>query len=417
MKLGEALQVLSNVGAQTPVFPVCLASGFTPLHLATLLSAELQRQLPGRRVKLETGLFGDLCGTIRRVAEGSYEAVCVQVEWADLDARLGLRQSGSWDVDALPDVLSTCCMTLRALEECIGPAASRMPVVVSVPTLPIPPVSHEAGAQAGLFELQLRAAIAGWQARLCALPGVRMVRSQAVDVVSAHGERFDVQSELHFGFPYSMSHAGALAAVLAALVVPPAPKKGLITDLDDTLWKGTLGEAGADGINWDLDHGSQIHGVYQRLLNSLASAGVLIGVATRNEAAGVQKAFERADMILDRKRVYPIEAGWGPKSPLVRRILDAWNIRADDVVFVDNMAAEIGEVQLAYPGIAGVLFPEHAQDVAAMMERLRDLFGKEHVTHEDALRIGSLRGGEVFREEAAKSGIPPSCSCRRPRQS
>ena len=40
--------------------------------------------------------------------------------------------------------------------------------------------------------------------------------------------------------------------MLARLVHPPAAKKGLILDLDDVLWSGIVGEAGVDGVTWEI---------------------------------------------------------------------------------------------------------------------------------------------------------------------
>ena len=60
------------------------------------------------------------------------------------------------------------------------------------------------------------------------------------------------------------------------------PKKGLITDLDDTLWAGILGEIGVEGISWDMANRAHVHGLYQQFLSSLASAGVLLAVASKN---------------------------------------------------------------------------------------------------------------------------------------
>ena len=43
-----------------------------------------------------------------------------------------------------------------------------------------------------------------------------------------------------------MQHADRLAAQLAQALLPPPPKKGIISDLDDTLWNGIVGEVGPE---------------------------------------------------------------------------------------------------------------------------------------------------------------------------
>jgi FkbH-like protein len=210
--------------------------------------------------------------------------------------------------------------------------------------------------------------------------------------MSPPGARLDVVAEVRAGFPYRLPHADAVGGLLAALVEGPAPKKGLITDLDDTLWAGLLGEAGVAGVTWDLAAGGHLHAVYQRLLAALAESGVLVAVASKNDQALVEDALRRPDLLLARDRVHPVHAGWGAKSEAVDRILRAWNIAADSVVFVDDTPMELAEVATAHPGITPVAFPKDDPAAAwAILERLRDLFGKTAISDEDRLRLASLR--------------------------
>src|SRR6185503_11362453 len=110
------------------------------------------------------------------------------------------------------------------------------------------------------------------------LPDLRIVNAARLDADSPPAGRFDAQSELVSGFPYRIAHASLLAACCATLLRGPIPGKGLITDLDDTLWGGILGEVGVDGVTWHMESGGQIHGLYQRMLDSLAAAGTLVAV-------------------------------------------------------------------------------------------------------------------------------------------
>jgi FkbH-like protein len=221
---------------------------------------------------------------------------------------------------------------------------------------------------------------------------------QALDSVSPVAQRHDVRTELAAGFPYELGHADALAALMVRLLAPPPSRKGLITDLDNTLWHGILGDDGVDGVSWDLDHGSQMHGVYQQLLSALSRIGVLVGVASKNDAGLVERAFERGDMVIRQSELYPMEVNWGPKSESVSSILGAWNIGADSVVFVDDSSMELAEVKAAHPGIECILFP--TGDVTAqynLVRRLRDFFGKRQVNEEDRIRAAGIRAAEPLR--------------------
>ena len=103
---------------------------------------------------------------------------------------------------------------------------------------------------------------------------------------------------MHTGFPYSLPHAEVLARALASLLAPRKPKKGLITDLDDTLWAGLIGEVGHEQVSWDLASHSQFHGLYQQMLGALADQGVLIAVASKNTAEIAHKGLARTDLMI-----------------------------------------------------------------------------------------------------------------------
>ena len=82
----------------------------------------------------------------------------------------------------------------------------------------------------------------------------------------------------------------ALGRSIVSVLYPRAPMKGLITDLDDTLWAGIVGEVGPDSVTWHQESHTQQHGLYQQMLGHLADCGVLIGVSSKNEMAVAQAA-------------------------------------------------------------------------------------------------------------------------------
>ncbi|MGC2331984.1 MAG: HAD-IIIC family phosphatase [Candidatus Acidiferrales bacterium] len=196
-----------------------------------------------------------------------------------------------------------------------------------------------------------------------------------------------------------------MAELISHTSWPETPKKGLITDLDDTLWSGILGEVGTDNIFWDLEHRSQAHGLYQRLLYALSEAGVLIAAASKNDPQLVDRALERQDLVLPATALFPVEAHWGPKSESVGRILRAWNVGADSVVFLDDSPMELAEVKAAHPGVECILFPkDDPQALVGLFYRLRDLFGKSVLSEEDRIRQESIRRNHENKEEIEGHG-------------
>ena len=392
MKLAEALSLIQKAPAGGEDYPVTLACGFTPLHLQNYLAAHLQKALPKRKVRVLTGLYDDVAGTLEQFAQSESQVGALVLEWADLDPRLGYRNLGGWGPRVASSIIQSVEATFGRLQAAIDAIPSSSKLVVSLPTLPLPPGFHTTGWQASQAELELEESAAGFALRIASRLPVLLVNRQQLDNISPLHTRYDFRSDLHTGFPYTSSHADALGGALARLIEAPQPKKGLITDLDDTLWLGLVGEDGHEGVSWDLASHSHLHGLYQQMLHALADQGVLIAIASKNSPEVTEKALSRPDLAIARDKIFPVEVHWEPKSGSVERILKIWNIGADSVVFVDDSAMELEEVRAAHPGIECILFPKSDYSAGlAFLRRLRDLFGKPWVSEEDAYRLQSIR--------------------------
>ncbi len=92
MNLLAALELLkqpiSEPASNQELFLTC---GVTPLHLKTFLAAHLRLWFPKDHIEIGTGLYGDLIGNLERLRPSGGLMVCVVLEWADLDPRLGIR--------------------------------------------------------------------------------------------------------------------------------------------------------------------------------------------------------------------------------------------------------------------------------------------------------------------------------------
>lgn len=384
---------------------IFLACGFAPLHLQTFLAAELRTVLPERRISICTGLFGDLCGNIERLKQTACDFLVVVVEWSDLEPRLAIRTLGGWRPTQMTDIVESALRTASRLQTAIVEASKRLPTIVCTPTLPLPPMFVHVPGQAGQAELQLRRAVTSLSSELSREASIKIVSGQYLDEISAPGGRYDVKSDVIAGFPYSLPHASAIAELLRRLLQARPQKKGLITDLDYTLWSGILGEDGVDGISWHLECHSHIHGLYQQFLASLVGAGVLVGVASKNELSLVERAFRRSDLLLSKSDIFPIEAHWSRKSESVQRILQVWNIAADTAVFIDDSPIEVAEVKIAFPEMECFVFPKSDyQGVWNLLKHLRELFGKPILTDDDELRLRSIREAEAWRMASQSPG-------------
>ena len=406
MRVSEALRIIQGAPPDAAPFAALLACGCAPLHLKTFLHAHLQQRLPQRSVSVPEGLYGDLAGTLERASGPSLHAAAIVLEWSDLDPRLGYRSAGQWSLAATGDILKGVTAALARIAAAIGNMDRSVRIALSLPSLPLPPLFHTAGTQASEAELELNCLLAAFAAQISQRGGLAVVNAQRLAEESPPAGRFDLKSDLLIGFPYTMAHADALAAACARLNVPPPPKKGIITDLDDTLWNGIVGEVGPEGITWDLSSHHHLHALYQNLLASLSEQGTLVAVASKNDPEVVKSAFSRSDLLLPASRVFPFEVHWQSKSSSVSRILETWNIGAGDVIFVDDSPMELAEVETAHPGIRCIQFPrgDYAAGLA-MLRLIRDLCGRERITGEDTLRLNSIRQGAEFRRVAEEGAV------------
>jgi FkbH-like protein len=403
MKLIDAMRINRAPGGLAGPVHVGLACSFSPLHLKTFVTAHLRNRLDMRLVEIADGRFGDLVGTVNQMTTNRLDALIVVVEWSDLDPRLGIRSSAAWAYESLSDIVVSVRNQIQRIIATV--AKSQTPTILSLPTIEPPPISPNPTWLASPLRLQLDLLRARFAMELSAIPKIRIVSDHQLAIQSPVASRFDVRGELGSGFPYSLIHANALSELLSIGLFPPVRKKGLIVDLDNTLWRGIVGEDGIRGVHWDIDSKAQSHALLQQLLTSLASSGVMVGIASKNDPVTIRSVFtERDDLIVKAAHIYPFEVNWAQKSKSIERILAAWNISADSVVFVDDSSMEIEEVKHVLPSMECILFPTKDEEaIYRLILKLRDLFGLETVLQEDRLRIESIRQGDAFKSNVRQN--------------
>jgi FkbH-like protein len=404
MNVTEALSILRTRKAGGDPFRVLLSCGFTPLHLKSLVQAHLQRALPDRSVEIDTGLFGNIAESIDAAVNSHWHGAVVVIEWADLDPRLGYREAQVWGHKVSDSIVDTCRNSLARLAGALEAMPAAVKIAVSMPTLCLVPVFSVPTWGAGYHELELEVLLAAFAARVGRAPHRSVLNSRWLGEHSPPSARHDAEADLRFGFPYTVPHASALAEGFTRLMLPCTPKKGVITDLDDTLWHGLVGESGPDEVSWDLAANQQLHGLYQALLQALADSGVLVAVASKNDREVVNRALQRRDLRISPAAIFPMEVHWQLKSTSVARILEVWNISADAVVFIDDSPLEIAEVSAAHPGIECIQFPQRDNAAGvALLERLRDMCARSEVSYEDSIRLQSIRSAAGRRAQGEQA--------------
>ncbi len=206
-------------------------------------------------------------------------------------------------------------------------------------------------------------------------------------------EAFALPGYLTSGCPVGGHAIGlvAEAVVEAATAACAEPKKVLVTDLDNVLWRGLIAEEGVEGIAFEPVGAGYVHFVYQSLLRRLRREGTLLAAVSRNDPDVTRTPFQTGRMLLRESDFVAIIAGYHPKSAQIRELARRLNLGLDSFVFVDDNPVEVAEVSLALPDVRCVTFPHHDGAFAAFVSDLASLFPHRVITAEDRERTDLYR--------------------------
>lgn len=141
---------------------------------------------------------------------------------------------------------------------------------------------------------------------------------------------------------------------LPALLKPGL--KGLVVDLDNTLYQGVLGEDGVTGVIL-----TEAHYQLQSKLKSLSEQGFFLSIASKNDARDVNELFNnRTDFPLQLDDFVKIYANWESKADSINAIAKELNVSSDSFLFIDDNLGEIASVQKQHPLIKVIWAKENA---------------------------------------------------------
>ena len=219
-------------------------------------------------------------------------------------------------------------------------------------------------------------------------------------IVSA--ETFQLSSYLSTGCPIGGNSLDTIGAEIVSVAIgtPRTPMKVLITDLDNVLWSGVIGEDGVDGIAFGPTGTGFKHFIYQSYLAKLQRSGVLLAAVSRNDPEIANAPFAKGQMPLQADSFICLIASYSAKSSQIRRIAEQLNLGLASMVFVDDNPIELEEVRTQLPEVTCAPFPTGDDGLGALLDRLAELFEPEVVTAEDRERT------EMYRRRLA--GMVPS---------
>jgi FkbH-like protein len=229
-----------------------------------------------------------------------------------------------------------------------------------------------------------------------ALDGADIPGSHVADLESLAamlGERWiDTRAESLSGTRLGNAACLVIARELACCWLPAAalpPRKAIALDLDDTLYRGVLGEDGASGVEL-----TPAHRELQARLAALRDAGTLLALVSRNERADVEALFSRrTDFPLRFADFAAVETSWDDKPRALQRIAERLRIGEEALVFVDDNPGELAAAAAELP-VFTVHARKNAAETQAALEHVAGLF-RWRRSSDDALREVDLRASHA----------------------
>ena len=184
-------------------------------------------------------------------------------------------------------------------------------------------------------------------------------------------------------------------------------KKLIIVDLDNTLWKGTLGDDSINGIN--IDRSDAIGSVFrsvQKILLDLKNKGFLLAICSKNNKdLALSALFEKGKSIFSKSDIVSYRINWEPKSKNIIEICNELNISLMDTIFIDDSDYECDEVRHNCIGISIFKVPKNIFKYPVNMSK-SELFHLNYLTKEDKDRTKSyqenIKRNELFKDKSNK---------------
>jgi FkbH-like protein len=247
----------------------------------------------------------------------------------------------------------------------------------------------------GHFAVRHRSASTNWLERLNAAFAERapsfVVLHDLRQLVLAQGAsqwfdpRFYLEAKMPCGPECLVIYAHSVISLLRSIV--GKSKKVLVLDLDNTIWGGTVGDLGAEGIQFGQGSSEgEAFLAFQQYAKDLHGRGVLLAVCSKNDEEKALEPFEsRSDMVIRLSDIACFVANWRDKAENLRDIANRLSLGIDSLVFVDDNPAERALVRRLLPQVA---VPDMPEDPAGYIQALacQRYFETTSFTQEDARR-------------------------------
>lgn len=209
-------------------------------------------------------------------------------------------------------------------------------------------------------------------------------------LIARHGRAhwYDERKWLAARMPIAADHLKDLADEWLRFIHPLVGKtcKALVTDLDNTLWGGVIGEDGMDGIRLGVEYPGAAFQAVQRVMLDLYQRGILLAVCSKNNPADAMEALEKhPGMLLKPQHFAAWRIDWNDKAVNLREIAAELNIGVDSLAFLDDNPVERERIRSALPEVTVLDLPDNPIEFAKVL-REAPVFERLTLSDEDRER-------------------------------
>ncbi len=172
-------------------------------------------------------------------------------------------------------------------------------------------------------------------------------------------------------------------------------KKGLVLDLDNTLWGGVVGDDGVENIKIGPETPpGQVYLEFQEYVKQLKQIGVILNINSKNDSSNALAGLRHPNSALAPEDFIEIRANWESKDRNMYSIADAIHLLPESLVFVDDNPAERHIVREQIPNICAPEIGESHEYIQNI-----DRNGFFEVTY---LSDDDLKRNEMYKENAER---------------
>jgi FkbH-like protein len=178
--------------------------------------------------------------------------------------------------------------------------------------------------------------------------------------------------------------------------------KALVTDLDNTLWGGIIGEDGLSGIRLGPEYPGAAFRSLQRAILDLYRRGIILAVCSKNNLSDAMEVLEsHPGMLLRPHHFAVLRINWNDKAQNLREIAAELNIGVEALAFLDDSPIERKWIRSQLPEATVIDLPDDPMAYASAL-RESPAFERLSTSAEDRER-GHYYAGQRLRTELKQS--------------